>query len=418
MKDIEATTSQQKPGSVQAEEGKLIVQDLKQLLSDLASDAPLLPIPQDGSVAVQDFNAELELLGLMSWLNAPWLYCECYLYRFINSIFTRQQTQFWRSYDCFQERKMGSLKSSKTIIVELARWYLTLEIKAREGHAAEQEVLKAIVEELLEICLWGNSIDLLLLATKVSIDDLQKKQGQEARTVLRTNIVSNNTEEVWDLLSEMPQNSASPREIHIILDNAGFEFIGDLILITFLLSFNFAHKVVIHGKDIPWFISDVTSHDLEATLQTLENPAANFTDPVTDQESAYLKLFASEIRRYFNSGKLEYKAHPFWTTQHSFARMASLAPELLAELRKAELVIFKGDLNYRKLVMDGRWPRTTTFEKALGPLASDGMRILVIRTVKADVVVGLREGWEEEFDEESLGKYGVINYFDGKAGKV
>lgn len=39
----------------------------------------------------------------------------------------------------------------------------------------------------------------------------------------------------------------------------------------------------------------------------------------------------------------------YWTNPLSFAVIPERAPDLLKELQKAELTIFKGDLNYRKL---------------------------------------------------------------------
>ena len=38
----------------------------------------------------------------------------------------------------------------------------------------------------------------------------------------------------------------------------------------------------------------------------------------------------------------------FWTTQYAYQDMPAAAPELVEELSKSDLVIFKGDLNYRK----------------------------------------------------------------------
>lgn len=39
----------------------------------------------------------------------------------------------------------------------------------------------------------------------------------------------------------------------------------------------------------------------------------------------------------------------YWTNPLSFAVIPERSPELLKELQKADLTIFKGDLNYRKL---------------------------------------------------------------------
>lgn len=39
----------------------------------------------------------------------------------------------------------------------------------------------------------------------------------------------------------------------------------------------------------------------------------------------------------------------YWTNPLSFAVIPEHSPELLSDLQKADLVIFKGDLNYRKL---------------------------------------------------------------------
>lgn len=41
----------------------------------------------------------------------------------------------------------------------------------------------------------------------------------------------------------------------------------------------------------------------------------------------------------------------FWTTQYPYQLLPERDPALLVELKKSALVIFKGDLNYRKCVI-------------------------------------------------------------------
>jgi hypothetical protein len=140
-----------------------------------------------------------------------------------------------------------------------------------------------------------------------------------------------------------------------------------------------------------------------------------------------MSRFAAILVSHIQNGTILYENHPFWTTQHSYARLEELAPELYEQLSRAELVIFKSDLNYRKLVFDGLWPHTTPFRHAIGTLGlpsktkNSGLRILSLRTCKADTCVGLQEGREKEIDPlgnkewTRTGKYAVVSYCDNKA---
>ena len=108
-------------------------------------------------------------------------------------------------------------------------------------------------------------------------------------------------------------------------------------------------------------------------------------------------------------------ANGFWTQPVSYANMATYAPELHKELAtKSDLVIFKGDLNYRKLTSDATWKSDTSFREALGPLAGT-IEILALRTNKADVCVGLKPGQEAEVEKQDPkwrvdGKWAVVQY--------
>lgn len=60
-------------------------------------------------------------------------------------------------------------------------------------------------------------------------------------------------------------------------------------------------------------------------------------------------------------------------------------------------MIFKGDLNYRKLVEDRKWDPTTSFEVATGGKNFlPNTNFAIVRTVKADTISGLQKGLAEE----------------------
>lgn len=47
------------------------------------ADLDSSPLLDDGQPDIEGYNKELEQLGYPSWFNVPWLYAECYLYRYV-----------------------------------------------------------------------------------------------------------------------------------------------------------------------------------------------------------------------------------------------------------------------------------------------------------------------------------------------
>jgi hypothetical protein len=43
----------------------------------------LSPLEEDGSTDVASYNQLLLNMGVLTWLDCPWLYGECYLYRLV-----------------------------------------------------------------------------------------------------------------------------------------------------------------------------------------------------------------------------------------------------------------------------------------------------------------------------------------------
>lgn len=233
------------------------------------------------------------------------------------------------------------------------------------------------------------------------------------------NVVADDTGKVWDYSRQQKQGGSGPGKIDIVLDNAVFEFLADLVLAGYLLENCFATKVVVHGKRMPWSLSYVNTKDMEDLIQDFLNGTL-YGDLDSPNKEKPVEA-GKDWQHLIDSRRKELKIHLFWTTQLLFGRMPHVAPELYTELATADLVLFKRDFNYRKLTYDGNWPRTLFFGKALRPLAGKwkgiGMRILALRTCKADVCVGLGPGVEESPLQGwcNNGQYGVISYWDSKS---
>jgi hypothetical protein len=66
-------------------------------------------------------------------------------------------------------------------------------------------------------------------------------------------------------------------------------------------------------------------------------------------------------------------------------------------LAAADLVIFKGDVNYRRLVGEVHWPPTTPFAQATAYFPAP---LVALRTCKGELIVGLAAGEAERLQAE------------------
>jgi hypothetical protein len=385
--------------------------------------------------------------------------------RRISSIF--KQTQKWKAYDIFARQKMSTFQSSRPAVLELASRYkdIVTELEAKhtiKGAQTDEALLeaeRALFVEMCEICLWGNATDLSLL-TSLSYEDIQKLQGSEARKASEKNILVNDLGEAFKVLVAAQKSGKQDRRLDIVLDNAGFELFVDLILAGYLLAAGLATTIVLHPKSIPWFVSDVLPQDFAALLSALADPqsfysqlsdhdkeAGKSASPLSDSEISNLQFLFEHWSRFHAEGQLVMRPNLFWTAAGSYWRLPKTEPSLHEDLKESELVVFKGDLNYRKLTGDvstllvllflfsntnasqAAWPASTPFTEAIGPLGpGSGVRVLALRTCKADVVVGLPEGEDERVKATEggggdsvarkwawSGKWAVVQFSDGKA---
>ncbi|XP_035785651.1 damage-control phosphatase ARMT1-like isoform X1 [Anopheles albimanus] len=338
------------------------------------------------------WNSFIQGLGEENtYYSACWLYAETYMYRRLNNIF--ENTTTLQKLDYFQQQKHKALTNSYDAMVAVVR-----SIDAFNETNQSRDEIGEFFRKLLKLNLWGNRCDLSISAGQ---DVKQDGDPFSLLDSLDRCIVSDQTQAIWNCLVA---NEAESGVVEIINDNSGYELFTDLCLADFIIHHRIASKVCFNVKAIPWYISDVTPKDMQWTLDTL---AGHPTQPLLAQ-------FGERLKRHFQSGAFELRpVDNFWTSPYEFHRMADITPSLYETLSHAMLLIFKGDLNYRKLLGDFNFPYTTPFPDVLcGFLPTN---LCTLRTVKADLICGMPEGLSEELSKKDpswmvTGEYGVIQF--------
>lgn len=122
-------------------------------------------------------------------------------------------------------------------------------------------------------------------------------------------------------------------------------------------------------------------HDIDYVLNEMCDGAVNGLNGNTKDE--ILVKYGQKWKSYIENGIWTIHSDPFWTYPHDFSLMKTDDSDLYATLSEADLLIFKGDLNYRKLVGDLKWRPTDTFQESLQgfhPAPLVALRTLVNRT--------------------------------------
>ncbi|CAJ0582745.1 unnamed protein product, partial [Mesorhabditis spiculigera] len=380
------------------EDVKRVVANLSEMRYRLSTDKPITKIEddliEDAAVWNDLIDEQREQKGDdFTWFKGDWLFVECYMYRKIYS--GTQQTAFLKKYDYFAEQKKESLEDHVEQTIELLK-HLRERVEAKETREA---VLEEDLKTILKISLWGNKADLSLSGGEKS---QQAKSPVEAATSRDNYILANDLDVVVKALLHL----GGSRQVDIVLDNAGFELIGDLMLGEYLLSHGLADRVVYHGKSYPWFVSDTTHADVQWLIIRL----CQFDD-------VNAKWAGLRWRKRYEKDEIAFEADPFWTLPHAFCDMKEYAPRLYTQFTESSLLVFKGDLNYRKLTGDRYWPHVTPFKETLRGFQP--CPVLALRAMKAQTAAGLCDSvvqrMRTEFGQDSYewlvtGDYALIQY--------
>lgn len=325
-----------------------------------------------------------------SYFRACWLHSECYLYRRLYSFF--ENSKYLRSFDYFADLKREDLEISDKAIIRLTEATRNLK-NAYESFS-----------KLMRINMWSNRFEVKLSAYVFDAEDNRSAIAiLDSVANLDKSLLVDDTVLVWNCL----QRAKGQNEIILdyICDNGGFELFTDLLFMEYVLDHHLVTQVRLHVKAIPWYISDVMEHDVYWTISYLQK----FPNPLVSGLGK--KLHGMIQARQIIMAPLSH----FWTGPQSYFVMIDSDAELHNYISKAQLVIFKGDLNYRKLLGDYIWDPTEEFITCLRGFRPTN--ICAMRNVKCEVICGLPEGATDyllKVDPTWMisGSYGVIQYTD------
>ena len=170
--------------------------------------------------------------------------------------------------------------------------------------------------------------------------------------------------------------------LNVIADNFGGEFVADLVLA--IVAAEAGREVVLHVKQLPMFVSDVTVDDVTILLDHLNGRTG----------------FGRRLVEALARGRIRFASHPFWS-----------APQFLDRLPLDELGtgpgvlnVLKGDLNFRRAIGDAVVAPETPFE-ALAVLPAAPM--LSLRSIKSYCVAGMGE-WPADLSRTEFPMDGSI----------
>jgi hypothetical protein len=311
------------------------------------------PFPRELRTALDDL---LEETLTPPWLDAPFLWAESYFYRRLldaigyfspaaADLSPREATGPWAGFDLFAFLKDADLAS-----------------------APLADLPELTPAEHLIAALWGNQADLGF--------QLGLAVGPAAH------LVADDTDDALSVL-------AGANRVGLVADNAGKELLADLGLVDHLLGPGGVGAVTLHLKPHPYYVSDATTTDLVKCLRALAGAGGRAA------------AIAARLHEAADAGRFLIATDPFFCAPLPFHK----APPGL--FGPADVLVFKGDLNYRRLVGDNHWPPSTPFASTLPALDS---AIVALRTLKSDVLVGVDEDVikDLEGDWRTNGRYGSV----------
>jgi uncharacterized protein with ATP-grasp and redox domains len=348
---------------------------IEHALETLAAEIPFTPLRVLHDAGAPDaalWAAWVAPYAAQNWLDVPWFFAETYMFRRILEATGFFGSSVGANSDPYQLQKHTGLALSTDAIGALAS----------APAVPQSERLTAT----LHGSLWGNQADLSLWPAE------QGGRPDKAAPHAERLLVDDSVALATYLLALAGQGA----QIDLVLDNAGFELLCDLVLVDVLLGLEL--RVVLHAKPYPTYVSDVTEPDLAATIAWL----------LAHPQPA-VAAFGARLHAAMNERRLTVQTDWFWISP---LPGWELPATLHARLARSSLIISKGDANYRRWLGDRHWPFDTALDAVLAYAPAP---IALLRTCKSEVAIGIdveRQAAATAHDPAWLtnGHWGVIQF--------
>lgn len=351
------------------------------VVTDPFADGPALFGPEETAAWREELAPRLG----RSWGDAPFYFIEAYLYLRIllaSGYYDEGSDRFHA--DPFQPQKDEELAR----LFESRDW----EDAARVfGQAAAEGPSADVLEELLLFMLKGNRIDL----SNLNI-------AEHGRAVLHR---KDRNDLLIDHCGAIASRILESGRVDVVLDNAGQELASDLVFADYVLSAIPDSRVILHAKNAPLFVSDAMVKDVAATVSAFEGSPA-------------FAGLGGRLASSLEGGRLSVKAHGFWNGPKHFTELPT---DLASELAGSDLVLIKGDANFRRLLEDRALPHDVRLAKLAGYFPAD---FAVLRTMKSEITADIDAETEKRVSAADPawlvdGKWGVVQFVEiGSAARL
>jgi len=160
----------------------------------------------------------------------------------------------------------------------------------------------------------------------------------------------------------------------MVLDNSGQELVCDLLLTWYLLAISPEKKIHLHAKKYPFYVSDAMLKDVMETISAFQN-----------EKNGILARIGAELFGFQERGRLFLHDHYFWNSPLGYDQ---LPEDISQELARSNIVLLKGDVNYRRMLSDRKWETSRNMEELIGFFPAS---FALIRTMKSESIVDIDE---------------------------